>query len=32
VLEITRLMTILSVHASEEQAIAELRKKSAAAK
>lgn len=32
VLEITRLMTILSVHASEEQAIADLRKKSAAAK
>jgi anti-sigma B factor antagonist len=32
VLEITRLMTILSVHQSEEQAIADLRKKSAAVK
>jgi anti-sigma B factor antagonist len=32
VLEITRLMSILSVHESEEQAIADLRKKTAAAK
>lgn len=32
VLEITRLLTILSVYASEEQAIADLRKKAAAVK
>jgi anti-sigma B factor antagonist len=30
VLEITRLLSVLSVHTSEEQAVAELRKKSAA--
>ena len=30
VLEITRLLSVLSVHASEEQAVADLRKKSAA--